>query len=497
MSSSDAAEVGIAGLIVLLGTVLSMFAGFLFRIVLAQYTDGETFGTVILFVSLLNMVSIFSLLGLNRGIVKFTSERDGYDSKRNTYIFLAILSTVLISALCGVLVLFFSDFAKRQLFNRSVSDIFMVLFVISLPFFTLNKILGSTLRGSMNSTGYVAFSKILQPGIKLLFTFAAIIIAGSTTSIVVGIFVGFVLSSLSGFALILQKGWRPNLDTSIRFRRFYAYSFPLMIASSVFVILTNFDKMMIAYYTSPVDVGKYEAAMTTAKLMGVCSSAFSFLLFPKISSLISSGSDSEIESLYQQTTKWILLFTTPLFLVIALRPYLILSLFGENYQSKDILTALFILAIGFFIKAVLGPNSEALLGLDESWAVLGYNTCAVVVNVLLNFLLIPPFGLRGAAIASMIGYASMNLLKSADLYFRHQILSVNATALKMATVSTVTGFVFVRVLPQTASFLVEVVMLTLIVVSSIGSGLLTLHRINGIKSADRKLFQEIVSFFPI
>lgn len=494
--SSNAAEVGEAGVIVLFGTVFSMLSGFLFRILLAQHTETEIFGTVILFLSMLNIVSIVCLLGQNRGVVKFISERNQTTSEKNSYVSSAIIISTVASVLIGFLIVTFGDVAQRTLFDRSVSDLFIYIFAAALPFYTVNQLLGSSLHGNMNSTGYVLFSKVVQPVLKLSLTLAVVFLVGSVWTITAALVVGFVLSSVWGFWLIAREGWRPTFDTSIDLSAFLLYSLPLMMASSVYILLTNFDKLMIAYYTSPVQVGQYEVAMTLAQLLGFFNSGFSFLVLPKVSSLISSGNREEIEPLYQQTTKWILLFTTPLFLILLFRPNVFISLFGAEYQSVEVTSALSLLAVGFYTNAILGPNSETLLGLGRSWTVLGYNALAVVVNVVLNVLLIPRFGLMGAAAASLAGYSLMNVCKSADLFVVHNVTSINRKSLEMTVAGSLVGLLFVRLLPPTSSLLLEVLAVGVIMTASISGGLSVLYRTNGIGQADKELLQRLVSYLP-
>lgn len=484
-------------MIVLFGTVLSMAAGFLFRLLLAQYTSPEILGTVVIFLSLLNTGSTVCLLGLHRGVVKFISEYEGFNPERNSYISIAVATTIAVSVVLGAVIVQFGPSVRRLLFKSADFEGVIYLFILALPFFSLLKVIGATLQGSMNSSVYVLFSKILKPGLKLLLPFLAVLWIGSTTAIVTALALSFMTTAIVGFWLLYRDGWRPALHRSVDVRRFYVFSVPLMIASSVYILLTQFDKLLLGYFISPAAVGRYEVAYTISNLLGVFNSAFSFLLFPKISSLLSAGRESEIEPLYQQATKWILLLTTPLFLVLVFRPMIVISVFGPEYSSSMVMTTLSVLAVGFFVKAVLGPNSEALLGLDRSWAVLSYNVIAVASNVILNILLIPRYGLLGAAVASVCGFTTMNILKSVDLYITHDIVSINLDAITVSGIVVIVGVVLIQLLPQAPSLLLEGVMVSIAVGFSLIVGVIWLYYSDAISEADKELLSRLVSSLPL
>ncbi|CAD5243334.1 Polysaccharide biosynthesis protein (fragment) [Thermococcus camini] len=118
---------------------------------------------------------------------------------------------------------------------------------------------------------------------------------------------------------------------------------------------------------------------------------------------------------YQILTKWIFMLTLPLFSLMFLFPdATIRFFFGAKYVSAA--PALQILALGFMFHTFLGLNGLSLLVIGKPKLNMIGDTFAVISNVLLNFLLIPPYGIVGAAVATAVSYFVANVFRSFWLY---------------------------------------------------------------------------------
>jgi O-antigen/teichoic acid export membrane protein len=489
-SNSDAAQVGTAGVLMLFGTATSMLGGLALRLVIARNVTPEVFGSVVLFLSMLNVVSIISILGLNRGVVKYVSGADSRD-ERNGFITLSLVVPVIIGSICGLVLALGAEPIADSLLDSNV----ILPFVIgaTIPFYAATKILASILRGTMNTRLYIFYYRIVVPSLKVVAAGLALFVTTTALGISTALGLGFLVMVLIGLAILWRLNWSPHLPSDRReIRSLFEYSIPLLFAASIYQLLTHFDKFAIGYYLDPSAVGVYEVALAIGMLLTVFNKSFGFLLFPKVSKLESENDLQEVNAIYQQTTKLIVLFTTPAFLIVLHRPNILIALFGEAYEISRIAPVLSIIALGILTHAIVGPNSEALLGLDRPKAVLTYNVVGVVINVLLNIVLIPILELRGAAIALLAGYGSMNFLKAADLYINHDIFVFDIRSITACGGVVIVTRPFVSRLPQTSSFVSE-----LIVVSAFGGVVLVvcltvLYLLGGISQEDREIAAQFV-----
>ncbi|MFB6186655.1 MAG: polysaccharide biosynthesis C-terminal domain-containing protein, partial [Halobacteriaceae archaeon] len=145
-----------------------------------------------------------------------------------------------------------------------------------------------------------------------------------------------------------------------------------------------------------------------------------FLLPPALTELQKKGKQNEMKLLYQVITKWMFLIGVPIFSVLFFAPKLVLELlFGQRYVPG--VSVLRILLIGYLFSTLLGLTFRTLVGLGRN-RIVAYTTFGqLLVNSTLNVLLIPIFGISGAAIALAGSVFVGNTLNILILYRHHNI----------------------------------------------------------------------------
>jgi O-antigen/teichoic acid export membrane protein len=122
---------------------------------------------------------------------------------------------------------------------------------------------------------------------------------------------------------------------------------------------------------------------------------------PQISRLLALGDLRGAGALCAVATQWIVLLAWPLYLVLALYAPYVLALFGPGFDEGA--TALTVLALAMIVVMSAGNNQTVLLMSGRSGAQLRNKAVALAVDLGLNLLLVPSWGLgwgmRGAAVA--------------------------------------------------------------------------------------------------
>ncbi len=497
MADEDTKEVGRAGVLFLFGTTLSMLAGLVLRVVLARELSVSDFGTVFVFLSLLNILSTPCLLGLNQGITKFVSDEQLSKSETDTYITVTLVTVVVASGLVTSTLLVIGDPLFKSFFDSSIDRTIISVLLLAMPAYAVFTVTKNTLRGMMESRAFVLLSKIACPGGKLVVISVIAILVSSATAAVTGLLAVLIVVALFGVGLLLSSGWEPTFDSNTNVTDIFRFSLPLVISSSVYILLSHFDKVALTYFIDSASVGRYEVIVTMSSLLLLFHSAFSFLIFPKVSEMVSNGNPDKINPVYQQATKWILGLTTPLYAVLLVIPGPFVRIFGPEYGPTELAFPLAVFAGGMYVDAVLGPNGEALLGFGRSKIVLLQNVTAVSINVILNVLFIPRFGLLGAATASLIAYLVMNLLRSIDLAITHDITPINRDSIVMAACSFLSAGIVALLLPSTETLISEIFAIALVGAVSFGVGVAALVTIGGVSSADEELLYELREQVPL
>jgi len=135
---------------------------------------------------------------------------------------------------------------------------------------------------------------------------------------------------------------------------------------------------------------------------------------PVASQIYSEGSMKELRRTYQIITKWIFSVTAPFFLLVFLFPEIALYVFGANYVGAS--NALRLLALGYMFHVAMGLNGASLIVVGGGKLLMYMTLIGALSNVALNTILIPMYGITGAALATSSSYILANLSASLKLF---------------------------------------------------------------------------------
>ena len=175
-------------------------------------------------------------------------------------------------------------------------------------------------------------------------------------------------------------------------------SIPMMFAMLVTIALNQMDLFMLEILGKESEVGYFAAASTIAHIIPVAQTTIIALFLPLIQPAFDQGK-SEARHLFRSAQTRIFLVVLTILLLLLGTSHWLLSLFGEGYQAAE--EALILL--------VFAQSTWALVALCSTWVqYLGYGGrvmlvvgSALAIDLLLNWLLIPSYGINGAAIATL------------------------------------------------------------------------------------------------
>ncbi len=196
-----------------------------------------------------------------------------------------------------------------------------------------------------------------------------------------------------------------------------------MAWGSVMVIIFGFaDSVILGIFRSAAEVGIYAAAQRMALLTTFSLIAVNSIAAPKFAALYKAGDLHTIERIAQMSNVFMLLLASPLLLAFFLLPERIMAIFGRDFVvGRNVLV---ILSIGQLFNVITGSVGCVLLMTAYEKVMKWINVSAASSNIVLGWILIPNFGIIGAALASSTSLILLNLLA---------LLSV----FKLLTISTV------------------------------------------------------------
>ena len=188
--------------------------------------------------------------------------------------------------------------------------------------------------------------------------------------------------------------------------------------------------LIIGVFGNASDVGIYNAALPIAFILTISLDLFKQLFFPIVTKEFSKGHKSVVKDLSQQVGKWIFTLSFPLLILIIIFPgELIKFIFGEIYMPAS--EALRFLSLGTMFIAIFDLSKELITIVGRTKLILLDVGSAAILNILLNFLLVPKYGITGAGIATMISMIFMSLIFAVQA---KRILGVLPIRRKMAKI---------------------------------------------------------------
>lgn len=409
------------------GMLFSKIMSYFYRIAVARLLGPEAYGQLSIGIMIAGIAALFGGLSMHKAIKKFVPKyktNNDFAKVKGT-ILSAISITIPASLIVGLFFFFTSSFIANQIFEIPEVEPIIKIFAF-VPLFSRIYNIFLNVTESYNTVKYrVITAEIFQNIAQLSITLILIYIGYDVLGAVWGWFFGILLSlGLIMYYMEFKLGpiLTSNVKAKYNHKELFIFSYPLVLSGSVGAILGWTDTAFLGYFMTDADVGFYNAALPTAMILLIPHRSLHRLVMPSISSMIEKK-DSNITNTLKTLTRWGLITSLPLFLIMILFSSQILHLlFGAEYTIAS--TALQILAVGYMFNVFTGQISDYLKAEAHTKLFFKNNLINLAINVILNILLIPEYGINGAAIAttaSIIVSNSLLVFESYLLEKRHPI----------------------------------------------------------------------------
>ncbi len=189
---------------------------------------------------------------------------------------------------------------------------------------------------------------------------------------------------------------------------FWRFSAPRAVSRVCNVALKRFDILVVAALRGPAEAAVYAAATRFLVLGLMFVQAIQQVMTPKISECLALGEEARAQTIYRTTTAWLILASWPIYLMAMLYASLLLGVFGPGYDQGAV--AAVILCAAMLVATTCGPVDSMLLMGGRSMLSLFNTALALATNVGLDLLLVPEYGVSGAAAGWAAGILVNNLL---------------------------------------------------------------------------------------
>jgi len=366
--------------------------------------------------SVLFLVGGICVLGFNQSIIYYAGRLKSKDSLNQLkFIYYKMLrAIVIISISLGLLFLLTPSHMIDAFFEKPVY-IFISKTVYTLVFFALTII---------NIEAYRALDKIIISEVfrnlfrhVLFLVFLIAILFYNKLELLVDVFLlSYVFIGVISTVILIVKFnnvlGQSNLE-SIPLRSILGRSLPMSVSSISFLIMQSIDVIFIGKFLEIRFAAYYAVAVKLTLMIALALSSVNAVYASKISELFALNDITSLKQHLKKASRLIFIITTPAILVLVLFSKTLLGYFGIEYQMAS--TALVILLVGQVFNALCGSVGMYMDMTGKQKIFQKIIVIALVVNIVLNWVLIPKYGMIGAAFATALSTILWNVFGAAYL----------------------------------------------------------------------------------
>lgn len=415
---------------------------FLLWIVLAWWLAPAQIGIYVLVLFVIEFFSAVNLFGLNAAIMRFYYVKKSVSS---------ILSNALIVFLCSSflsLLLFFFLARFIHLFIPGLSNILEENLFLFLAIIFTNSIVNFAIAHYTALKKAISYAKLQLLKISFFCFFSLIVVYFGFG--ILGIFYALLFSSLL-VAILFLNDERKMLSLRVisfqTMKDITSYGFPLMLYTSLGVVMVYFSRLLLDRYTDLTTLGVYSFfLMLTLQVNGLWSS-FNRAWTPEVFSKLLEDKDKAIENIK------LMAFLSSFFYLLVLA---LLIIFGELFFFKILFKEIYLSNLYIFYILLLGPLfigiSTAAYPLyyykNKTKRVLFISSIVSVVNISLTFFMVKSFDQNGAAIS----YFIMSILSVlASLFAFKKIMNIPSKIINWTFLLTILMAFNIAILLRTSS----------------------------------------------
>ncbi|WP_093869460.1 MATE family efflux transporter [Tenacibaculum sp. MAR_2010_89] len=354
--------------------------------------------------------SILYFSGKLKSKGKLTEIKNIYFRMMKIILITSIIVAIVIIVAKQLIITFFEDQSTYVLILSGVCVLFFYcLTILNTEFFrALDLIIVSEI--FRNVIKYVPF--FLSAIILFLINKEEYLITFFLLSFVLVGFISTILSFLKIKELEDISNYKKEINVFTK--EIFLASYPMAISSMGFFLLLSIDIIFLKKYRSDEIVAYYSVAVKFVLILSMIINTVNINISSKIAELFKSKRFLELENLLKKSSRLIFFLSLPLILMIVFFSEDILFLFGNNYKSSN--RALLIMVVSQGICTLFGSVNVYLNMTGKQKYFQNILICSVVINFILNRILIPVYGMEGAAIAFSCSLFFWNILATIVVY---------------------------------------------------------------------------------
>ena len=414
------------GFFLISGTAVSTVIMAIASIVIARLLGPELYGQYTLALVVPSLLFLFTDLGINQGIIKFTASlrAEGETSRLARIVKYGMLLKVSVGVAIFIINYTLAGWFAVAFLQRpdlifyiqiaSISVVFQVIFTTATSAFV-----------GFDKAEYSAITSNIQALAKAIISIALVLVGFSVAGALLGHVAGYVVAAGAGgvmlsFLVHEKQNIENNHSLVDDLKNLMLYGAPLFISLVLTGFIPLYQNIILAMFTTDSDIGNYKAATNFATLITILAIPISTALLPAFSKIDSSAKNT-IKRFFRLANKYTTIVILPVAaLIIIFSNDIVQIIYGSTYRTAPLflmMYSLLYLLVGLgYLTLVSFYN-----GLGETKATLKMSLITVLLVAVSSPLLTMNYGVPGLIIAFLVASGAGNAYGSYTARVNHEI----------------------------------------------------------------------------
>ncbi|SHH62334.1 lipopolysaccharide biosynthesis protein [Winogradskyella jejuensis] len=403
-----------------------------------NFLTDEYYGLVAFILSAANIMLPFMAFGVQNALIKFYST---FKTKNtlNSFLTLMLLLPLVFIIPTTIFGLIGYDFIASLLSEKNplvygylwhilITAIAMAYFEV---FFSWSKVQMKTVFGNVMREIFHRFCIMILLGCVYMGWISVNTFIGAVVAVYVA---RMFIMKIYAFTLrfpVIKFNKIENVSSILK------YSFLIIIAGSIAMVILDLDKFMIGQYLEIENVAYYSVAIFIATVISVPQRSMHQILMPITAKFLNDGNKEELKSLYQKSSLSLLVISGLIFLLIVLNINMLYQILPEKFTGG--LFVVIIIGIAKVYDNAMGNNNAILFNSDYYRIVLFFGVLLALLAIVFNVILIPLYGIEGSAMATFLAIVIYNTLKLIFVRIKLNIQPFSLASFKVLVLVAVLG----------------------------------------------------------
>ncbi len=399
-----------------IGPIAGAMISFITIPVTSHLVSADQFGLTNMYTLATNIITLIVILGIDQAFVRQYNETKDKKKLLLNSLLIPLIATIII----GIILIIFKKEVSYLLFENDSLIVPIILLALSMPLFIIERFMLLSIRMQEKAFEYSAWN-IISKVLNLIFVMLFLLFYKRNFESIV--YANILSQSMVSILLMIM--FRRNIEISIKnidkqlMTSLIKFGLPLVPATIIGWGLNSMDSIFLRTMSTYTELGYYTVSLKVSNVLGLLQTSFATFWSPMAFKWKANHEKREKFQLVMDGVGFVM--SIVLMLILLLKD-LIPIVFGKDYNH-----VVYIIPFLLFYPIFYTMSETTVMGIYFSKKT-GYNIVvsilSIIVNLFLNFLLVPRYEAIGAAIATGISYIVffwVRTLLSRKLWFAFQI----------------------------------------------------------------------------